>query len=256
MRRRARRRRSASAAARAPARSRCAAAGRRRTRAGSGCNARARGRRSRESPPTRRFCSAWLPRLWIRIGSDTIVPTRLRGLSDAYGSWKTICTSRRNGRMARVPRCSMCLPSKMISPSVGSSSRTMVRPSVDLPHPDSPTSPSVSPSRTAKLTSSTACTFATARCMTPWRIGKYFLTWRTSSSGVSPDSAPWSRAVTPLLPSPARSSRRDGRACTRRRASNGRDGPGCRRGSRAAAPACTSRTRADSGGGTCSPPAG
>ncbi len=206
--RRARPRRSASAAGQARARSRSAAAGRRRTRAGSGCSAPARDRRSRGSP----FCSALLPRLWIRIGSDTIVPTRLRGLSDAYGSWKTICISRRSGRMRRVPKCSIGVPWKTIWPSVGSSSRTMVRPSVDFPQPDSPTSPRVSPSRTTKLTSSTACTRATSRCRTPLRIGKYFLTCRTWRRGVSRDSLVWSRTVTLPPPSRARSSRRDGRA--------------------------------------------
>ena len=116
------------------------------------------------------------------------MPTRLRGLSDAYGSWKTICISRRSGRRRRVPRFWIGVPWKTISPAVGSSSRTIVRPSVDLPQPDSPTSPSVSPSLTAKLTSSTACTCATSRCSSPFRIGKYFLTCLTSRSGVSPDS--------------------------------------------------------------------
>src|SRR5579875_1061115 len=63
-----------------------------------------------------------------------IVPTRLRGLSDAYGSWKTICSSRRSGRRRRAPRRWIGCPWKMISPAVGSSRRTIVRPSVDFPH--------------------------------------------------------------------------------------------------------------------------
>ena len=60
-------------------------------------------------------------------------------------------------------------------PSVGSSRRTMQRPRVDLPQPDSPTRPRVSPSATLTVTSSTACTRATSRERTPFRIGKYFL---------------------------------------------------------------------------------
>ena len=43
----------------------------------------------------------------------------------------------------------------------------MVRPTVVLPQPDSPTRPSVSPSLMVKLTSSTACTQATTRCNKP-----------------------------------------------------------------------------------------
>src|SRR5215469_15656565 len=69
----------------------------------------------------------------MRIGSDTIVPTRLRGLRDAYGSWKTICISLRSGRSFLVPKCEIDVPWKTMSPSVGSSRRTIVRPSVDLP---------------------------------------------------------------------------------------------------------------------------
>src|SRR5579872_385402 len=60
----------------------------------------------------------------------------------------------------------------------------MHRARVDLPQPDSPTRPSVSPVRTSRLTSSTACTRATSRCRTPFLIGKYFLmcSARTSTS--------------------------------------------------------------------------
>ena len=47
-------------------------------------------------------------------------------------------------------------PSKVISPSVGSSSRRSVRPRVDLPQPDSPTRPTVSPRRISRSTPSTA----------------------------------------------------------------------------------------------------
>jgi hypothetical protein len=49
-----------------------------------------------------------------------------------------------------------------------------VRPTVVLPLPDSPTSPSTSPFRMAKETPSTALTFPTTRERTPPRMGKCF----------------------------------------------------------------------------------
>ena len=52
----------------------------------------------------------------------------------------------------------MSSPPKRSVPLVGSSSRTSSRPSVDLPQPDSPTIPSVSPRRTSSDTPSTAWT--------------------------------------------------------------------------------------------------
>ena len=77
----------------------------------------------------------------------------------------------------------MSWPSNMIEPAVGSSSLMIARPVVDLPHPDSPTRPSVSPASTEKQTPSTACTAPTlplrSRC--PWRIGKCFLRSLTAS---------------------------------------------------------------------------
>src|ERR1700680_5067903 len=58
----------------------------------------------------------------------------------------------------------------------------MTRPRVVLPQPDSPTSPSVSPLRISKLTSSTALTSATLRWKRmPEVTGKYILTPRTST---------------------------------------------------------------------------
>ena len=113
-----------------------------------------------------------------------MVPTRLRGLSDAYGSWNTICISRRSGRRPRRERPVMSRPSKVTVPAVGSCRRTRQRPRVDLPQPDSPTRPTVSPGMTSKVTPSTACTWATSRWrMTPCVIGKCFLTSRAVSSG-------------------------------------------------------------------------
>ena len=78
----------------------------------------------------------------------------------------------------------MSVPANSIVPSVISYSRRRHRPSVDLPQPDSPTRPSVSPSRTSKLTPSTAWTRATSRWkMIPCLIGKYFFTSRATSRG-------------------------------------------------------------------------
>ena len=78
-------------------------------------------------------------------------PTRLRGFSDAYGSWKIIIISRRIGRISARESFVMSLTAEdVILPPVGSSSLMMQRAIVDLPQPDSPTTPSVSPSCTAK----------------------------------------------------------------------------------------------------------
>ena len=60
----------------------------------------------------------------------------------------------------------MSVPSNVIEPSVGSSSRIIARPVVLLPQPDSPTSPSVSPFAIEKLTPSTARTSPMWRSMT------------------------------------------------------------------------------------------
>ena len=115
----------------------------------------------------------------------TIWPTRLRGFSDAYGSWKTICISRRSGMSSLRDACVTSVPRKRTAPPVGSSRRMIVRDSVVLPQPDSPTSPSVSPSTSVNVMSSTACT-APTWCVNrmPCLIGKCSLTCSTSSSGL------------------------------------------------------------------------
>ena len=82
--------------------------------------------------------------------------TVIRGFSDAYGSWKTICISRRTLRISRRSKCVMSRPLKMIFPDVGSTSLMIVRDSVVLPQPDSPTSPIVSPALIERSTVSTA----------------------------------------------------------------------------------------------------
>src|SRR5712692_5743161 len=59
----------------------------------------------------------------------------------------------------------------------------MVRPSVDLPQPDSPTRPSVSPFLMSRSTPSTACTCAVVRCRTPDATGNQVFRPRTDTSG-------------------------------------------------------------------------
>src|SRR3954464_9785110 len=117
---------------------------------------------------------------WMMNGSPMIEPTVLRGFSDEYGSWKIICMSRRSGLRSLRDMWAMSRPRYVIDPLVGSSRRVMRRAVVDLPQPDSPTRPSVSPRNTAKLTPSTACTaptclrsrmpFVSGKCLTRSRI--------------------------------------------------------------------------------------
>ena len=58
---------------------------------------------SRSSSPTRSHCSVRDPMLWTLSGSRRIVPTRMRGSSEAYGSWNMIWKSRRPRRRSLRP---------------------------------------------------------------------------------------------------------------------------------------------------------
>ena len=49
-------------------------------------------------------------------------PTVMRGLSDEYGSWKTICISRRISRRSLRPIVVSSLPMNWTEPPVGFSS--------------------------------------------------------------------------------------------------------------------------------------
>ena len=104
---------------------------------------------------------------WMTNGSEMIVPTVLRGFSDEYGSWKIICISRRRALSSSPLIVAISRPANVIEPLVGSVSRSSSRAVVDLPQPDSPTSPSVSPRRTSKETPSTALTAPTCRRKKP-----------------------------------------------------------------------------------------
>src|SRR5579859_3969116 len=92
-----------------------------------------------------------------------------------------ICMSRRRSLSWRLSAAKTLRPSKVTSPLVAGTSRRIVRPTVVLPQPLSPTSPSVSPCLMVKLTFSTACTQATVRCSRPPRTGKYLTRFFTST---------------------------------------------------------------------------
>src|SRR5215207_7112261 len=92
-----------------------------------------------------------------------------------------ICISRRVLRSSRWDNANKFLPRKLISPLVGSIKRRIVRPNVDLPHPDSPTKPRVSPSLIDRLTPSTALTAPLPRENNPSPTGKCFFKLRISN---------------------------------------------------------------------------
>src|ERR671914_689423 len=118
-------------------------------------------------------------------------PTRFRALSEAYGSWKIIISSRRIGRMSERDRRVMSRPSKTTLPPVGSRSRMTQRAIVDFPQPDSPTTPRVSPERTVNETPSTALTDATSRWKTIPRVtGKCFFRSSTTRSSLPATGVP------------------------------------------------------------------
>ena len=103
----------------------------------------------------------------VRVLEDDLHPLPVRLERLALQRWRC----RRRRRRSR--------------PTVGSISRSRSRPTVVLPQPDSPTSPSVSPRRIVKLTPSTAWTLAIVRWRTPPRIGNCLTRSRTSTSGAS-----------------------------------------------------------------------
>jgi hypothetical protein len=83
----------------------------------------------------------------------------MRGLSDAKGSWKMICTSRRAARSASPSSCEQVAAVQQgLALDLGRprSSCTMALPVVVLPQPDSPTRASVAAGTNSKDTSRTA----------------------------------------------------------------------------------------------------
>ena len=94
----------------------------------------------------------------VSIGSLMICETVMRGFSEAYGSWKIIWRWRRRPRSCPLERRARSPPRNITCPPVGSVRRRTARPSVDLPQPDSPTRPRVSPGKMSIETPSTALT--------------------------------------------------------------------------------------------------
>src|SRR5437773_2900379 len=154
-----------------------------------------------------------------------MLPTVIRGFSDAYGSWKIICIRRRILRICSPPSFVSSVPSNFTSPAVGLYSCRIARPVVDLPQPDSPTRPSVSPRSTKKSIPSTARTAPTWRWkMIPCVSGKCILSACTVRrfiplSAVAVERLRWMNSsfggvmfvVTAISSLPRRFRRRDGR---------------------------------------------
>src|SRR5712692_2635394 len=109
--------------------------------------------------------------MWI--GSSSAERMLCLGSREAYGSWKTICMFFLNGFSFLPLSREISVPSNTTCPFVGSVSRMMVLPRVVLPHPDSPTSPRVSPLFTPIETPSTALRCETVLLRNPPRLGNH-----------------------------------------------------------------------------------
>ena len=110
---------------------------------------------SMSSSTRARRCLA-LPRRYVCSGSSMIRPTVNEGLSEEKGSWNTACTRCRKSLSPSPFSASTSLPSKLISPEVGSISLSSMRAVVVLPEPDSPTIETVLPRGIFRETSFTA----------------------------------------------------------------------------------------------------
>ncbi len=85
-----------------------------------------------------------------------------RGLSESVGSWNTIWMRLRIDDLANsfAGMAPISSPSNVTMPDVGSSRRITIIEVVDLPHPDSPTRPTLSPRLTSNEMPSTALKFS------------------------------------------------------------------------------------------------
>ena len=103
--------------------------------------------------------------------SPTMSVTRMRGLSDGIRVLEDHLDARasRRARCGAVQRLRRPGPASRTLPSVGGMMPATMRPSVDLPQPDSPTRPTTSPRATVRSTSSTACT-TSSRSPAPSRL--------------------------------------------------------------------------------------
>ena len=99
---------------------------------------------------TRRSRSALSVTPMMISGSATMSPMQRRGLSEAIGSWKISCRRRRIRRILSAASPVSSVPSNTTLPAVGRRSCRTARPKVDLPQPDSPTRPKVSPLPTSQ----------------------------------------------------------------------------------------------------------
>ena len=139
---------------------------------------------------------------WISNGSPMIAPTRLRGFSDEYGSWKIIWISRRSWRI--------CLPLQVgdvlaveLDRALGDAAAAgrSAGPGWTCRSRSRRPARGSRPGTTSRSTPSTACTRPTSRWkMMPWVIGKYFLTPVTLTSGSL--SAVVRCSVSTLMPAP------------------------------------------------------
>ena len=80
---------------------------------------------------------------WIASGSARMRSTVWRGCSEPYGSWNTICTRRQKALVAAARRAAR-RPCAIRRRRPGARPQ-IARSIVDLPEPDSPTRPKVSP---------------------------------------------------------------------------------------------------------------
>ena len=77
---------------------------------------------------------------WKSMASVSARPTRCFGFSEPSGFWNTICIFRQSALM-RFP--ARRWPFSSTSPDAGFKSPVATRATVDLPEPDSPTSPTM-----------------------------------------------------------------------------------------------------------------
>ncbi len=130
-----------------------------------------------------------------RSGSAIARAAVKRGLRLSVGSWNTIWMLLRSGSRAKAlgRMLPISSPSKLMRPEVWSNSRITIIEVVDLPQPDSPTRPTLSPWPTLKLMPSTArnCSGSTGGlrensfasvAVAPWR-GYSFTSFSTRRSG-------------------------------------------------------------------------
>ena len=106
-----------------------------------------------------RRCASSLPTDRARMPSAIVSPTVIRGSSDAYGSWKIICTVRRTVAASNAVPVSTGSPASVTRPDTlapAPASPKSALPNVVLPEPDSPTNASVSPSESVNDTFFTA----------------------------------------------------------------------------------------------------